>query len=145
MNNAYIISKHISSMAVMCPSPSFPPAPHPARPCLVHVDQEGINEVLRGPGVQPLDVLKDKMFHFLNFVVHSSVGTRKVFQDAGKEFTHLQGRSKELQESVLSRLVLQGLRLYLHSTAISDRLNSSCRLRECASQLSTHTNTLSGT
>lgn len=108
-----IIPKYISSVSVVCPSLCFPPTPPPIQlgPCLVHADQEGINEVLRGAGVQhfpvPLDALNDKIFHFLNFAVQASVDARKVFQDAGEEFKHLQG-SKEVPESVLSGLVLQG-------------------------------------
>lgn len=86
LNNAYIETKLISSVSGMRPSLSFPPATHPAGPCLVHADQKGSHEDCpMGSRVQyfpvPLDVLTDKIFHFLNVVVHSSVDTREVFQD----------------------------------------------------------------
>ena len=111
LKNTYIAPKDISSMSVQFPSLCFPSPTHILhRSCLVHAKQEGINEVLRATGIQhllvPLHVLSDKIFHFFNHAVQAGVCARKVFQDARKDFKHLQGSRQGAEPIVFTWLVL---------------------------------------
>jgi hypothetical protein len=97
----------------------FHPLPIQSGPCLVHVDQEGINEELCGTGILHLLVLfKYKIFQFLNIPVHASVRAKKELQIAWVDFKHL-GRGREYHTtcSTISGIVLKAQGFFWESWA----------------------------